>query len=189
MSRRPKAFRCRNSRTVTGEAGDYLNSLREYVTAQGIALEYDERIAPAQGMALNTPSASFPASEAEEFTTLVHELAHLMLQHAARRTAITKMVRETEAEAVAFVVGKSVGLNIEASADYINLYHGNAALLTESLEQVQSTAAVILAALKAEEVVWQEATDATTDAAAEQSSSATQTGARSRNQTATTEAA
>jgi len=58
-------------------------------------------------------------------------------------------VRETEAEAVAFVVGKAVGLVTgTASADYIQLYHGNASLLAESLEVIQQTASVILAALE-----------------------------------------
>ena len=57
-------------------------------------------------------------------------------------------MKETEAEAVAFVVGKAVGLVTEsASADYIQLYHGNASLLAESLEVIQQTASVILAAL------------------------------------------
>jgi len=66
-----------------------------------------------------------------------------------RRTATTKTVRETEAEAVAFVVGKAVGLVTgTASADYISLYHGNASLLAESLEVIQQTASVILAALE-----------------------------------------
>jgi len=43
-----------------------------------------------------------------------------MLHKAERPTATTKTVRETEAEAVAFVVGKAVGLvNGSASADYV----------------------------------------------------------------------
>ena len=72
-----------------------------------------------------------------------------MLHKAERRTATTKTVRETEAEAVAFVVGKTIGLQTgRASADYIHLYHGNAALLTESLEVIQKTSAVILAAIE-----------------------------------------
>jgi hypothetical protein len=50
---------------------------------------------------------------------------------------------------VAFVVGKAVGLvNEDASASYIQLYKGNASLLAESLEVIQQTAAVILAALE-----------------------------------------
>ena len=72
-----------------------------------------------------------------------------MLHKAERRTATTKVVRETEAEAIAFVVGKAVGLQTgSASADYIQLYHGNASLLAESLEVIQKTSAVILAALE-----------------------------------------
>jgi hypothetical protein len=38
--------------------------------------------------------------------------------------------------------------NERASADYIQLYHGNASLLAESLEVIQQTASVILAALE-----------------------------------------
>ena len=58
-------------------------------------------------------------------------------------------MRETEAEAVAFVVGKAVGLVTgNASADYIQLYHGNASLLAESLEVIQQTSGIILAALE-----------------------------------------
>jgi hypothetical protein len=68
-----------------------------------------------------------------------------MLHRGDRRTLTTKQVRETEAEAVAFVVCQSVGLqNGTASQDYIQLWHGDANLLRESLEAVQQTAAVIL---------------------------------------------
>ena len=81
----------------------------------------------------------------------MHELAHEMIHKAERRTVITNTVKETEAESVAFVVSKAIGLqNGSASADYIQLYHGNAALLQESLEIEQRTAAVILGALAPE---------------------------------------
>ncbi len=60
-----------------------------------------------------------------------------------------KTVHETEAEAIAFVVGKAVGLDtVTKSADYSQLYHGNASLLAESLEVIQQTSAVILATLQ-----------------------------------------
>jgi len=103
-------------------------------------------------------------TKAEEFSTLVHELAHEMLHKADRRTVTTKTVRETEAEAIAFVVGKAVGLQVgTASADYIQLYHGNASLLAESLEVIQRASAVILAALepKPEQDAQQEAAETT----------------------------
>jgi hypothetical protein len=87
-------------------------------------------------------------SKAEEFSTLVHEVAREMLHKAERRAATTKTVRETEAEAIASIVGKTIGLATgRASASYIQLYHGSAALLTESLEVIQKTSAVILSAL------------------------------------------
>ena len=64
----------------------------------------------------------------------------------------TPTVRETEAEAVAFIVGQSVGLEMgTASSDYIQMYSGNAALLAESLEVIQRTSAVILAAIQVDE--------------------------------------
>jgi hypothetical protein len=58
-----------------------------------------------------------------------------MLHRGERRTLTTKQVRETEAEAVAFVVCQARGLETgTASADYIQLWHGDAKLLRESLE-------------------------------------------------------
>jgi antirestriction protein ArdC len=138
------------SERVSGSAGAYRARLVDFVIAQGIALEFKESIAPALGMSYGGKIALLPGqSSAEEFSTLVHELAHEMLHKAERRTATTKTVRETEAEAVAFVVGKTIGLETgRAAADYIHLYHGNAALLTESLEVIQKTSAVILSAIE-----------------------------------------
>lgn len=81
-----------------------------------------------------------------------------MLHRAERRTLTTKAVRETEAEAVAFVVCHVLGLETgTSSSDYIQLYHGNAALLTESLEVVQRTASVILGAIGPEDVQTEKA--------------------------------
>jgi antirestriction protein ArdC len=136
--------------TVKGDAGENYDRLLAFIERQGIQLEFNERIAPALGVSYGGKIALLPGqSKAETFATLVHELAHEMLHKAERRTAITKVVRETEAEAIAFVVGKAVGLETgTASADYIGLYHGNASLLAESLEVVQQTSAVILAALE-----------------------------------------
>jgi hypothetical protein len=66
----------------------------------------------------------------------------------------TQTVRETEAEAVAFIVGQAVGLEMgRSSSDYIQMYAGNAALLAESLEVIQRTSAVILDAILTDETV------------------------------------
>jgi hypothetical protein len=135
---------------VSGDPGENVDRLAAFLKGQGIQLVYNPKIAPALGISYGGRIAILPGqSKAEEFSTLVHETAHEMLHKAERRTATTKTVRETEAEAVAFVVGKAVGLVTgNASADYIHLYHGNASLLAESLEVIQQTAGVILAALE-----------------------------------------
>ena len=81
------------------------------------------------------------------------------MHKAERRTFTTATVRETEAEAVAFIVGQAIGLEMgNASSDYIQMYNGNAALLTESLEVIQRTSALILAAIHEDEIA-EEATE------------------------------
>ena len=137
-------------REMSGTVGENRDRLVSFIKHQGLELVFSEKIAPALGISYGGRIAIYPGqSEAEEFSTLVHELAHEMLHKAERRTTTTKVVKETEAEAIAFVIGKAVGLETgSASADYIQLYHGNASLLAESLEVIQQASAVILAALE-----------------------------------------
>ncbi|MBB5318096.1 hypothetical protein HDF09_002782 [Edaphobacter lichenicola] len=135
---------------ISGDVGENRDRLFDFLKKQRIALTYTEKIAPALGMSYGGRIAILPGqSKAEEFSTLVHESAHEMLHKAERRTATTKVVRETEAEAIAFVIVRAVGLETgTASADYIQLYHVNASLLAEILEVIQQASAVILAALE-----------------------------------------
>jgi hypothetical protein len=68
-----------------------------------------------------------------------------------RRASTSKRSRETEAEAVAFVVCQAIGLEIGSAAQgYIQLYEGDAKLLSDSLEYIQRTATRILNAIGAE---------------------------------------
>ena len=63
---------------TTGEVGEYLDRLREFVASRGIALEYSEDIAPALGVSYGGRIALLPEqTKPEEFTALVHESAHL----------------------------------------------------------------------------------------------------------------
>lgn len=67
-----------------------------------------------------------------------------------RRARTSKRSRETEA--VAFVVCQAIGLETGSAAqDYIQLYDGDAKLLSESLEHIQQTATRILNAIGAKE--------------------------------------
>jgi N-terminal domain of anti-restriction factor ArdC len=139
---------------ISGEVGEQRNRLIDFLTRQNIALEFNERIAPALGVSYGGKIALLPGqSKPEEFVTLVHETAHELLHKTERRTFTTATVRETEAEAVAFIVGQAICLEMgNASSDYIQMYNGNATLLAESLEVIQRTSAVILAAIRIDEI-------------------------------------
>lgn len=136
--------------TVTGNPSVYLPRLEEFARKRGVSLAYSDGIAPARGRAEDGKITLLPGmSDAETFATLVHELAHAELHFGERRTATDKRIRETEAEAIAFVVAKAVGLETStASSDYIGLYGGDSKLLLERLERVQTTAAAILDAIE-----------------------------------------
>jgi hypothetical protein len=133
-----------------------------FLDSQNITLEYSENIAPALGVSYGGKIALLSGqSKAEEFVTLVHEAGHELLHKSDRRTITTATVRETEAEAVAFIVGQAIGLEMgRASSDYIQMYAGNAALLAESLEVVQRTSAVILDAITGESATTRNAPSA-----------------------------
>ena len=135
---------------ITGEVGGHRDRLIGFLAAQNIALEFNEHIAPALGVSYGGRIALLPGqSKAEEFATLVHETAHELLHKTERRTASNATLRETEAEAVAFIVGQSVGLDMgAASSDYIQLYSGDVSLLTESLEAIQRASSTILGVLE-----------------------------------------
>ena len=60
-------------------------------------------------------------------------------------------MRETEAEAVAFIVSTAIGIRPSVDGtDYIQLYDGNADTLRQSLDRSQATAKRILSALPLE---------------------------------------
>jgi hypothetical protein len=125
------------------------NSCSPSLASKGIEVEYNEAISPAQGVSYGGRIALLPGQPpAEELATLIHEAGHELLHRGDRRAETTKTVREMESEAVAFVIGKAVGLRMgTTSADYITLYNGSAEMLIESLEAIQHASATILAAI------------------------------------------
>jgi len=89
---------------VVGDPTQYQERLIKFVAAQGIALSNDQAIHPARGISEGGKITLLPGmTPAENFATLVHELAHELL-HRANRATTTRRERETEAEAVTFVV-------------------------------------------------------------------------------------
>jgi hypothetical protein len=132
-----------------GNPGEYLGRLKSLVTESGCAFEYSTGIFPAQGQCSAGKIILLPdLAPAEEFHVLTHELAHSRLHFSARRAETTKCIRETEAEAVAFVVGQAVGLQTNsASWDYVKLYNGDKDTLAQSLQHIQHASTEILSGI------------------------------------------
>jgi hypothetical protein len=129
--------------------GEYLERLKSLVTQSGCSLEYSTSIFPAQGQCSVGKISLLPdLAPAEEFHVLKHEVAHSRLHFSARRAETTKCIRETEAEAVAFVVGQAVGLRTNsASCDYVKLYNGDKDTLAQSLQHIQQVSTEILSGI------------------------------------------
>lgn len=136
---------------ITGDPGENIEALESLVREHGIELAYENPGGGAKGVSQNGKIVVHPdLTEAETFAVLVHEVAHELLhQQTGRKQETTRTVRETEAEAVSHVVCRAVGMNgTTRSSDYIQLYSGDTKTLSESLDHIQKTAAVILERLE-----------------------------------------
>jgi hypothetical protein len=139
---------------ASGDPADAAQRLIDFARSQHITIDYSADIAPAKGMSKGGAITLLPdQSRAEEFATLVHEIAHELLHRGDRRKQTTKTIRETEAEAVAFVVSSVIGLDMSTSSvDYIRLYNGDKETLSESLTHVQRAATLMIEALETVEL-------------------------------------
>jgi len=141
--------------TTSGDPGPYTAAMKNFIAERNIAIEYVCGV-DAQASLGNAYGAAYGGrirlrddlTPPEEFSVLVHELAHEMLHHGKNGTRPAKSVRETEAEAVAFVVSRAVGLDAStAASDYIQLYAGDKDTLASSLDRIQHTATTIITAV------------------------------------------
>ena len=125
-----------------------LEKLLAFAESQQFKIEYSDRIAPAKATSYRGVIRLHPGMEpAEAFPALLREVASQMLYVIQRRTFVTRAIHQQEAKAAAFVVCESFGLESKAAFADCQLYHGDARLLTESLEVVHRTAARILGAI------------------------------------------
>lgn len=135
--------------SLSGDPGEKISRLVEIVEGRGIVLEFVDSLGGANGCSMGGTIQvvkSLPPSQT--FSTLTHEFAHELLHQGDRRQSTTKAVRETEAEAVAYVVCRSVGLECSTrAADYIQLWNGDEKVLMQSLELIRDVSTTILAEL------------------------------------------
>jgi len=135
---------------VAGDPGLCAQRLEALVRRKGIALEHSARLGGAEGLSCGgriVLKKGMPPAMA--FSVLAHELAHEMLHGMDAKEQRDRRIRETEAEAVAFVVCQAVGLETRtAASDYIQLYRGDRETLMASLGRIQRTAGEIIRAMR-----------------------------------------
>ena len=135
---------------IGGDVGNNLERLKQVVTQASIDLTFEELGSVNGYSAGGKIVVNQSLSNAEAFQTMAHELAHERLHWGDRRSEVTKTVRETEAEAVGYIVSEAFGLeSVKHCADYIQLYNGDAETLRASLKQIQSTAQWIIDSIRA----------------------------------------
>ena len=134
---------------VDGDPAGYTDRLKEYIHKRGIILKYTSTLGGAEGVSYgDIIKVKKGLAPADNFSVLVHELSHWLLHKNPNDCSADRRVRETEAEAVAFVVCRAVGLNTNtASSDYIQLYRGDKKTLVASLDRIQKTASSIISVI------------------------------------------
>ena len=140
--------------TLGGDPGDKIQRLEQIIRNHGIELEFVECLPNnSNGMSQGGKiSISVHLPKPQMFSTMVHELAHEQLHWGDRRESTNKVVRETEAEAVAYVVCRAVGLECSTRAsDYIQLWSGDDKILLQSLELIRTVSSKIIAELESVE--------------------------------------
>jgi hypothetical protein len=131
--------------SVTAEL-PHLSALRTLITAQGLTLT-DAAMSPGQygftdGQTITLATDLTPA---DTFSTLIHEYAHAKLHFDGTPRDLT--TRETEAEAVAYVVCSHLDVPNPLSVRYIRAYRGNPDTLQQSLHRIRDLANALLTAV------------------------------------------
>ena len=134
--------------SVQGDPGAALEALQSHAVTLGISVDFAE-LRGASGVSRGGYiTLATGMSNAETFSTLVHELAHELLHHGEGAVRGDKSTRELEAEAVAHTVCNAVGLQVgTACSDYIQSYGGDAKQLAGVLDRVQKTAHALIQAI------------------------------------------
>ena len=119
---------------VRGDPGACIDRLEQFAAKRGIKVGYFDGPGAAEGASMGgTIMVRQDLPRGQFLSTMVHEVAHELLHREGVESSRT--VRETEAEAVAFVVCEAIGLDAgTSSCDYISLYQGSKRTLYVSAE-------------------------------------------------------
>jgi len=135
---------------ATGDVSTLYPALAKLVQDSGITLEFAEEVPGsigALGISLGGRIVlRKDLAPADAFRVLVHEYAHERL-HKGSGEKESKTIRETEADASAFIVCRHFGIQCDSS-DYLLLYDSTPKVLLDRLERVRGTAYGIIEGLR-----------------------------------------
>jgi hypothetical protein len=128
-----------------GDASTLLPLLAQTVERAGIAIEsvpVIQQCPTALGISMGGRIVlRSDLVEADAFRTLAHEFAHEILRHSG--SDLNRQVRETEADAAAYVVCRRFGIICDSS-DYLQLYDAKPDLVYSRLEEIRRAAGTII---------------------------------------------
>lgn len=137
-----------------GDPGDLTERLESRLRESGIVVEKTSLVPGSPGALGASVGGRIiirdDLSAANAFRVLVHEFAHEKLHHTGDERE-SKTVRETEADATAFVVCRHFGIDCDSS-DYLLLYDATPEILLSRLERIRKTACEIIEAVKEEQI-------------------------------------
>ena len=140
--------------SVSGTIGnDMLSLLERYTSAEGIKLNYNDSLPhDAHGMSMNGQVVILSSlTDEQKFHALVHELAHEHLHKSRERLEYSKKLKETEAEATAYIVCHRFGLKPKSST-YLAIYQTEEIDIQGSFDRITKTASRILKGMESMQI-------------------------------------
>jgi antirestriction protein ArdC len=136
---------------AAGDAETCLPALKDAIQSAGITLETVPYIPGAPGALGASHGGRIrirdDLTSADAFRTLAHEYCHELMHFGREKES--HVVRETEADAAAYVVCQHFGIECDTS-DYLLLHHAEPKTLLERLETIRQTASRIIDAIQAQ---------------------------------------
>lgn len=129
---------------IKGSAGNMLPLIENHILSEGISLEYINNLGNAYGVSKGGKIVVLSSlTDTQKFWVLAHELAHEYLHKKTERITYSKKLKETEAEATAYIVCRHFGLNPKSST-YLAIYQTEDIDIQGSFGRITSTASRIL---------------------------------------------
>jgi len=140
--------------SVGGTIGnDMLSLLERYTSAEGIKLNYNDSLPhDAHGMSMGGQVVILSLlTDEQKFHALVHELAHEHLHKSKERLEYSKKLKETEAEATAYIVCHRFGLKPKSST-YLAIYQTEEIDIQGSFSRITRSASRILKGMESMQI-------------------------------------